>query len=107
MERLRPTRGPGRGSARVRLGRIRGGSGWIRARRNRSARIRSAEPVAGPIGLLGIRRILGIGTADAAKALARWCKQGWLSRIKRGIYVPVPVESISKDRLYLRSTALN
>lgn len=43
-------------------------------------------------------RILGIGRGDAAKVLARWCKQGWLSRIKRGVYVPVPVESISKDR---------
>jgi len=43
-------------------------------------------------------RILGMGTEDAAKALARWCKQGWLSRIKRGVYVPVPVESISRDR---------
>ena len=43
-------------------------------------------------------RILGIGSEDTAKTLARWCKQGWLSRIKRGVYVPVPVESISKDR---------
>jgi predicted transcriptional regulator of viral defense system len=43
-------------------------------------------------------RILGNTSEDAAKALARWCKQGWLSRIKRGVYVPVPVESISKDR---------
>jgi len=43
-------------------------------------------------------RILGISSADTAKTLARWCKQGWLSRIKRGVYVPVPVESISKDR---------
>jgi predicted transcriptional regulator of viral defense system len=42
-------------------------------------------------------RILGTSSEDAAKALARWCKQGWLSRIKRGLYVPVPVESISKD----------
>ena len=43
-------------------------------------------------------RILGISSEDAAKTLARWSKQGWLSRIKRGVYVPVPVESISKDR---------
>ncbi len=42
--------------------------------------------------------ILEIGRGDAAKTLARWCKQGWLSRIKRGAYIPVPVESISKDR---------
>ena len=43
-------------------------------------------------------RILGIGRPDAAKTLSRWCKQGWLSRIKRGVYVPVPVESIGKNR---------
>lgn len=43
-------------------------------------------------------RILEVGNEDAAKTLARWCKQGWLSRIKRGVYVPVPVESISEDR---------
>ncbi len=44
-------------------------------------------------------RILGgISSEDAAKALARWSKQGWLSRIKRGVYVPVPVESISNNR---------
>lgn len=43
-------------------------------------------------------RILGLGNEDAAKTLARWCKQGWLGRVKRGIYIPIPVESISKDR---------
>ena len=42
-------------------------------------------------------QILSISREDAAKTLARWCSQGWLSRIKRGVYVPVPVESISKD----------
>jgi len=43
-------------------------------------------------------RILESTNADTAKALARWSKQGWLSRIKRGVYVPVPVESISSNR---------
>lgn len=42
--------------------------------------------------------ILEVGSEDAAKTLARWCKQGWLSRIKRGVYVPVPIESVSEDR---------
>ena len=42
--------------------------------------------------------ILGVSRKDAAKVLARWCKQGWLSRIKRGVYVPLPLESISNDR---------
>ena len=43
-------------------------------------------------------RILGIGSEDAAKSLARWCNQGWLSRIKRGVYVPVPIEAKGKER---------
>jgi predicted transcriptional regulator of viral defense system len=43
-------------------------------------------------------RILGGTTDDVAKTLARWCNQGWLSRIKRGVYVPVPVEALTTDR---------
>lgn len=36
---------------------------------------------------------------DAAKILARWCKQGWLTRVKRGFYVPVPVEASNTDHV--------
>ena len=43
-------------------------------------------------------RILGGDNDEIAKTLARWCSQGWLSRIKRGVYVPVPVEATSTDR---------
>ena len=43
-------------------------------------------------------RILGGDNGEIAKTLARWCSQGWLSRIKRGVYVPVPVEATSPDR---------
>ncbi len=42
--------------------------------------------------------ILGINNEEAAKTLARWCKQGWLSRIKRGVYVAVPVEASSTEQ---------
>lgn len=38
-------------------------------------------------------RILGLCNDDAAKALARWRNQGWLARIKRGVYVAVPLEA--------------
>ena len=34
---------------------------------------------------------------DTAKMLSRWCKKGWLARVKRGLYVPVPLESRSAD----------
>ena len=43
-------------------------------------------------------RILETSSVEAAKTLARWCNQGWLSRIKRGVYVPVPIEATGKDR---------
>ncbi len=36
-------------------------------------------------------------SVDAAKMLARWAKKGWLSRVRRGIYVPIPLESRTTD----------
>lgn len=36
---------------------------------------------------------LGLSRPAAAKLLARWAKNGWLSRVRRGLYVPVPLES--------------
>lgn len=32
-----------------------------------------------------------------AKLLSRWADRGWLSRIRRGLYVPVPIESRAAD----------
>lgn len=40
---------------------------------------------------------LGIPSAKAAQLLARLSKQGWLSRIRRGLYVPIPIEAQSAD----------
>lgn len=42
-------------------------------------------------------RILALSRLDASKVLARWSGQGWLTRIKRGIYIPVPVEASSTE----------
>jgi predicted transcriptional regulator of viral defense system len=38
-----------------------------------------------------------VSPKEAAKTLARWAKQGWLSRVRRGLYVPVPLESRTGD----------
>jgi predicted transcriptional regulator of viral defense system len=38
-------------------------------------------------------RILGLDNDEAAKALARWRNHGWLARIKRGVYITVPLEA--------------
>jgi len=32
-----------------------------------------------------------------AKLLARWAKRGYLTRLRRGLYIPVPAESVSGD----------
>lgn len=37
--------------------------------------------------------ILGMPASPAAKMLARWAAGGWLSRVRRGVYVPVSLES--------------
>jgi predicted transcriptional regulator of viral defense system len=34
---------------------------------------------------------LGLNRIDAAKLLSRWQKQGWVKRLRRGIYAPVPL----------------
>jgi predicted transcriptional regulator of viral defense system len=41
--------------------------------------------------------ILDIPRPDTAKILARWAVKGWVSRIRRGIYVLVPLESQTTD----------
>jgi predicted transcriptional regulator of viral defense system len=40
---------------------------------------------------------LGIAPAVAARRLATWSRAGWLARVRRGVYVPVPIESESAD----------
>lgn len=42
--------------------------------------------------------ILGFDKDQAAKSLARWRSQGWLTRIKRGVYAAVPIEAETTDR---------
>jgi predicted transcriptional regulator of viral defense system len=41
--------------------------------------------------------ILGVSRVSAAKMLARWASKGWLSRVQRGLYVTVPLESRTAD----------
>ncbi len=42
-------------------------------------------------------KILNIERSYAAKLLTRWANKGWLSRIKRGVYIPIPIESASSN----------
>lgn len=40
----------------------------------------------------------GISRIEAAKTLARWSKQGWLTRVKRGLYAVVPIDALSTEQ---------
>lgn len=42
-------------------------------------------------------KVLKIERNKAAQLLARWNKKGWLSRVKRGVYIPVPLQSQTSD----------
>ncbi|WP_085784169.1 type IV toxin-antitoxin system AbiEi family antitoxin domain-containing protein [Candidatus Nucleicultrix amoebiphila] len=59
-----------------------------------SSILREAENV---ISVEQASEILGVSRHLAGKQLARWCSKGWLSRIKRGVYIPVPLESKVTD----------
>jgi predicted transcriptional regulator of viral defense system len=40
---------------------------------------------------------LGLDREAAAKRLARWAEQGWLRRVRRGLYLAVPVDAERPD----------
>ena len=51
-------------------------------------------------------RLLGEDPGEVARKLARWAERGWFRRVRRGLYIPVPVEAEnpaawSEDALYL------
>src|SRR3990172_4061448 len=55
---------------------------------------------------------LGVDRTTAAQKLARWAKEGWLRRARRGLYIPVPVEvenpaSWSEDPLVVADVVWN
>ena len=51
----------------------------------------------GTISVRDAAGILKITSTEAAKMLTLWAKKGWLSRVRRGLYVRVPLESYTTD----------
>jgi len=51
----------------------------------------------GTVSVEEAARILNVTSTDAAKMLSRWSKKGWMSRVRRGLYVSVPLESRTAD----------
>ena len=42
---------------------------------------------------------LAVDRGAAAKMLARWQRQGWLTRLRRGLYAPVPITAMPTDHV--------
>ncbi|MHB1175935.1 MAG: type IV toxin-antitoxin system AbiEi family antitoxin domain-containing protein [Sulfuriferula sp.] len=51
----------------------------------------------GTVSVAQAAKVLSLPATPTAKMLARWAKAGWLSRVRRGLYVPVPLESRTSD----------
>ncbi|MBW1769001.1 MAG: type IV toxin-antitoxin system AbiEi family antitoxin domain-containing protein [Deltaproteobacteria bacterium] len=63
-------------------------------------RERLASIIRGTKGTVSVKEaagILNVVSTDAAKMLSRWAKKGWMSRVRRGLYIPVPLESRTAD----------
>lgn len=41
--------------------------------------------------------VLSLSRTEAAKLLSRWAAKGWLQRVRRGLYISVPLESERAD----------
>lgn len=59
-------------------------------RKRLSAIVRETK---GTISVKEASNILKVSSTEAAKMLSRLAKKGWLSRVKRGLYIPIPLES--------------
>lgn len=69
--------------------------GLSRSSRQQLARVlRFAK---GTIAADDAAQALRVDRSEAAQLLTRWSALGWLSRVRRGLYVPVPLESSTAD----------
>jgi len=51
----------------------------------------------GAISPADASRALDVQQPEAARLLANWSARGWLTRVRRGLYAPVPLESSTSD----------
>ena len=47
----------------------------------------------GPVSVKDVTKVLGIDGQAAALQLSRWAASGWMARLRRGLYQPIPIEA--------------
>jgi len=65
--------------------------------RTRLSKVLEQNP--GTINAANVAELLNLSPKETNRVLSRWCANGWLFRVKRGIYIPVPMDSTSSDIL--------
>ena len=65
-------------------------------RRRLAAVMQTASDV---IQIADVTATLAIGRLEASKLLSRWAGQGWLRRVGRGAYIPVPMDSLDSQHV--------
>jgi len=63
--------------------------------RTRLSRVLESSPSVITSGT--VSETLGLSTKEASRILSRWCKNGWLYRVKRGVYISVPIDSTNSN----------
>ena len=65
--------------------------------RTRLSKVLEQNP--GTIRASDVAKLLNLPLKEASRILSRWCANGWLYRVKRGIYIPIPMDSTSSEIL--------
>ncbi|MBU3913926.1 type IV toxin-antitoxin system AbiEi family antitoxin domain-containing protein [bacterium] len=65
--------------------------------RNRLSKVLERNP--GIISAKDVAKLLDLTSTEANRVLSRWCADGWLYRVKRGVYISVPMDSTSSEIL--------
>ena len=63
-------------------------------------RLAAVVSQAGPLITVPLTsEVLHLSRHLAAKTLSRWERQGWLRRVRRGVYAPVPLDTLAREQM--------
>lgn len=63
-------------------------------------RLAAVVSQAGPLITVPVTsEVLHLPRHLAAKTLSRWEQQGWLRRVRRGVYAPVPLDTLAREQV--------
>jgi len=66
-------------------------------KKSRDYLVQVLQGTSGIITSENVRSILDITSSQAGKYLHRWTVAGWVQRLKRGVYFPIPIDASTSD----------